>query len=181
MCSMMLKNSNDCRFFSYNPNPPAADAPRQQGHGPGPGQRPALREETPTVNRALRGRYFCIEKAKEAEVYGIVVGTLSISGHLALIDRLKSVIKAAGKRSYTFAVGKINVPKLANFADIDVFIVVACEVRTSLHSFTLIGSLEHPPHAPALGVEIASLTPNACLPFDHYTEVHTKFLARADA
>jgi len=46
-----------------------------------------------------------------------------------LSRRLKSVIKAAGKRSYTFAVGKINVPKLANFADIDAFVVVACEVR----------------------------------------------------
>ena len=48
---------------------------------------------------------------------------------IGLSRRLKSVIKAAGKRSYTFAVGKINVPKLANFADIDAFVVVACEVR----------------------------------------------------
>ncbi len=123
MCSMMLKNSNRCQFYSYNPN---TVTPKQSGHHGGEG---LLREETPTVNHALRGRYFCIEKAKEAEVYGIVVGTLSISGHLAVIDRLKSIIKAAGKKSYTFAVGKINVPKLANFADIDAFIVVACEVR----------------------------------------------------
>jgi diphthamide biosynthesis protein 2 len=125
MCSMMLKNSNHCQFYSYNPNTVTS---KQTGQQAGEG---LLREETPTVNHALRGRYFCIEKAKEAEVYGIVVGTLSISGHLAMIDRLKSIIKAAGKKSYTFAVGKINVPKLANFADIDAFIVVACEVRIS--------------------------------------------------
>ena len=121
MCSMMVKNSNRCQFYSYNPT---TVTPEQQQAGEG-----LLREETPAVNHALRGRYFCIEKAKEAEVYGIVVGTLSISGHLAVIDRLKSIIRAAGKKSYTFAVGKINVPKLANFADIDAFIVVACEVR----------------------------------------------------
>ena len=133
MCSTMLKNSNRCQFYSYNPN--KVTPPKKSGQQAGEG---LLREETPTVNRALRGRYFCIEKAKEAEVYGIVVGTLSISGHLALIDRLKSVIKAAGKRSYTFAVGKINVPKLANFADIDAFVVVACEVR---RHFALLPSL----------------------------------------
>jgi diphthamide biosynthesis enzyme Dph1/Dph2-like protein len=40
------------------------------------------------------------------------------------------VIKRAGKRSYTFAVGKINVAKLANFPEIDAFVVVACEVRS---------------------------------------------------
>ena len=41
---------------------------------------------------------------------------------------MKAVIRKAGKKSYTFAVGKINVPKLANFLEIDAFVVVACEV-----------------------------------------------------
>ena len=51
MCSMILKHT-DTRFFSYDPSCAA----------------PKMREESAAVNRSLRGRYFCIEKAKEAEV-----------------------------------------------------------------------------------------------------------------
>ena len=35
-------------------------------------------------------------------------------------------IRGAGKRCYTFLVGKPNVAKLANFPEIDVFVLVAC-------------------------------------------------------
>ena len=49
MCSMILKHT-DTRFFSYDPSCAA----------------PKMREESAGVNRSLRGRYFCIEKAKEA-------------------------------------------------------------------------------------------------------------------
>ena len=36
------------------------------------------------------------------------------------------LIKSVGKKSYTFVVGKINVPKLANFQEIEAFVLVAC-------------------------------------------------------
>lgn len=49
ICSLILKHT-DTAFFSYDP----AVA--------------VVREETAAVNRTLRGRYFCIEKAREAEV-----------------------------------------------------------------------------------------------------------------
>ena len=35
-------------------------------------------------------------------------------------------MKASGKKCYTFLVGKPNVPKLANFPEIDVFVMVSC-------------------------------------------------------
>ena len=39
---------------------------------------------------------------------------------------MTSSIKSAGKKCYTFLVGKPNVPKLANFPEVDVFVLVAC-------------------------------------------------------
>jgi hypothetical protein len=50
MCSMMLKQTTTA-FYSYDPE-----------------QHSKVREESWAVNRALRGRYFCVEKAKEAQV-----------------------------------------------------------------------------------------------------------------
>ena len=54
--------------------------------------------------------------------------------YLQIIERLKTLIKAAGKKSYTFVVGKLNVPKLANFMEVDVFVLVACPENTLLDS-----------------------------------------------
>ena len=44
------------------------------------------------------------------------------------------MVKAAGKRAYTFLVGKPNVAKLANFPEIDVFVLVACTELTFIDS-----------------------------------------------
>ena len=44
------------------------------------------------------------------------------------------VIRAAGKRPYTFLVGKPNVAKLANFPEIDVFVLVACPEMSFIDS-----------------------------------------------
>ena len=35
---------------------------------------------------------------------------------------------------YIFAVGKINVPKLANFAEVDMFVLVACPENSMIDS-----------------------------------------------
>ena len=50
MCSMILKQTA-ATFYSYDPCSSSV-----------------VTEESVPINRALRGRYFCIEKAKEAEV-----------------------------------------------------------------------------------------------------------------
>ena len=39
-----------------------------------------------------------------------------------------------GKKSYTIVVGKINPAKLANFAEIDIWTVIACTENTLLDS-----------------------------------------------
>lgn len=92
------------------------------------------RAESANVNRALMKRYYAIERAKDANVVGILVGTLGVADYLAIIQQLKETLHRAGKKSYMFAMGKINVPKLANFLEIDVFVLIACPENSLLDS-----------------------------------------------
>lgn len=77
-------------------------------------------------SRLLRKRFSLLQKAQDADRIGIVPGTLGVSGSMEVIDRCKRVISSAGKRCYVMLVGKPNPAKLANFAEIDVFVLVAC-------------------------------------------------------
>ena len=110
--SMTLTNwmmtLNKCTFYSYNPL-------HKQG-----------RLETVAVNRMLNKRFFLVEKAKDAKIVGILAGTLGVADYLLIIRKLKDAIKAAGKKYYTFSMGKLNVPKLANFSEVDVYVLVSC-------------------------------------------------------
>ncbi|XP_031728273.1 2-(3-amino-3-carboxypropyl)histidine synthase subunit 2 [Anarrhichthys ocellatus] len=92
------------------------------------------RTESVSVNRALMKRYYAIERAKDAHVVGILVGTLGVADYLSIIQQLKETIKGAGKKSYVFAMGKLNVPKLANFLEIDIFVLIACPENSLLDS-----------------------------------------------
>ncbi|KAM3860486.1 2-(3-amino-3-carboxypropyl)histidine synthase subunit 2 [Diretmus argenteus] len=92
------------------------------------------RTESISVNRALMKRYYAIERAKDADVVGILVGTLGVADYLAIIRQLKETIRRAGKKSYMFAMGKLNVAKLANFLEIDIFVLIACPENSLLDS-----------------------------------------------
>ncbi|EFO23169.2 diphthamide biosynthesis protein 2 [Loa loa] len=83
-------------------------------------------ERTPAT-RLLKKRLFLIEKLRDAQTVGIVINTLDLVGYKEAVERARKLCKVAGKKSYTLAVGKINVPKLSNFAnDIEAFIVLSC-------------------------------------------------------
>ncbi|XP_077410219.1 2-(3-amino-3-carboxypropyl)histidine synthase subunit 2 [Vanacampus margaritifer] len=92
------------------------------------------RVESAGVNRALMKRFYAIERAKDANVVGILVGTLGVADYLAIIQRLKEAIRGAGKKSYVFAMGKLNVPKLANFLELDIFVLISCPENSLLDS-----------------------------------------------
>lgn len=92
------------------------------------------RTESVSINRALMKRYYAIERAKDANVVGILVGTLGMADYLSIIQQLKEAIRGAGKKSYMFAMGKLNVPKLANFLEIDIFVLIACPENSLLDS-----------------------------------------------
>ncbi|NXU52623.1 DPH2 synthase, partial [Turnix velox] len=107
---------NLCPFSSFDPT---------TGRG---------RRETLNVNRALMRRLYLVERARDARVVGLLVGTLGVTGYLALLQHLRELLRQAGKRSYTLAVGKPNPAKLANFLEVDVFVLVACAHNSLLDS-----------------------------------------------
>ncbi|KAH8109767.1 diphthamide biosynthesis protein [Phellopilus nigrolimitatus] len=85
-----------------------------------------VQPQTHLTNRLLMRRYALLQKARDADVYGILIGTLGVASYLPLITHLRSQLKRAHKKSYTVSVGKINPSKLANFMEIECWIWVAC-------------------------------------------------------
>jgi diphthamide biosynthesis protein 2 len=50
------------------------------------------------VNQQLRRRYFLTQKAKDAQLVGILVATLGVADHLKIIEHIKVLAKNAGKK-----------------------------------------------------------------------------------
>ncbi|KAJ8557074.1 hypothetical protein ON010_g8893 [Phytophthora cinnamomi] len=115
LTSILMRYSTvDC--FSYNP------------------EMMSTRKEGATVNRSLMRRFFLVQQAKEAQIYGILMGTLGVNKYLDVVHGLQKLVKKSGRKSYLFVVGKVNVPKLANYAEIDAFVLVACQQNTLMDS-----------------------------------------------
>jgi len=74
----------------------------------------------------LRRRYALVLRLATASIIGILVNTLSVKNYMSTISVLRDQISATGKKSYTIVVGKLNAAKLANFAEIDGWVVVGC-------------------------------------------------------
>jgi len=112
-----------------------------------------IRKEGLTVNKFLMKRFYLIEKAKNSQIVGIVIGTLGVAKYKELLERIKTVLKKAGKKFYVFVVGKVNVPKMANFMEIDIFVFIACPENS------LIDSKEYyKPIVTPYEIEVACLT-----------------------
>lgn len=112
----LILKYNKNKVFSYNPSTKK------------------IRVENMNVNKSLMRRFFLIEKAKDAQIVGIIMGTLGVAKYKEMVSRLKEVLKHAGKKFYTFIIGKINVAKMANFMEIDIFVLVACPENSLIES-----------------------------------------------
>lgn len=75
---------------------------------------------------ALRKRYAVLTSVGTVPVFGILINTLSVKNYLHMVEHVKSQILAAGKKSYTFVVGKVNAAKVANFSEIGAWVVIGC-------------------------------------------------------
>ncbi len=77
------------------------------------------------VNRALMRRYVMMLKAREAKVFGILITTTSSCQVQDMLKAIKHKIRSAGRKFYTVMIGKLNPYKLANFAEVDVFVILS--------------------------------------------------------
>ncbi|XP_068650154.1 uncharacterized protein [Aristolochia californica] len=85
-------------------------------------------------SKIVKRRYYLVEKAKDANIVGILVGTLGVAGYLHMIHQMKELIQAAGKKAYMLVMGRPNPAKLANFPECDVFVYVSCAQTALLDS-----------------------------------------------
>lgn len=92
---------------------------------------------SPTTNLALRRRYVAVQKARDAGTVGIIIGTLGKGGYLSLISLLRKMCLERGKKPYLLSLGKLNPAKVANFAECDVFCIIACPDSTVIDSRVL--------------------------------------------
>jgi diphthamide biosynthesis protein 2 len=67
-----------------------------------------------------------MQKVKEAQTVGILAGTLGVANYLQMVERIKALCKATQKEFHLFLMGKLNPAKLANFTEVDVYVLIAC-------------------------------------------------------
>ena len=68
-----------------------------------------------------------MEKAKQSNIFGILIGSLSLHNLNKIIEEIKATLSLNKKKYYTFLLGKITEEKLSNFTEyIDCFVLVAC-------------------------------------------------------
>jgi len=92
------------------------------------------RRESDRSNKLLMRRYATMQRARDADVFGILVGTLGVANYLPLISHIRTLITKAQRKFYTISVGKINPAKLANFPEIECYVLVACPENSIVES-----------------------------------------------
>ena len=85
-------------------------------------QMPSLASTTRASNR----RYALLSSVNTVSTFGILINTLSVKNYLHMVEHVKGQISAAGKKSYTFVIGKVNAAKIANFSEVGAWVVIGC-------------------------------------------------------
>ena len=84
--------------------------------------------------KILNRRFFLIQKVRSLSVFGILVANLSDTFMRSIVKAIQNLLRQHGRTSYTFVVGKINPAKIANFAEIEAFCLVACPEHSLLEN-----------------------------------------------
>ncbi|XP_039947619.1 2-(3-amino-3-carboxypropyl)histidine synthase subunit 2 [Bactrocera tryoni] len=93
-----------------------------------------LFEKNPLTAQYIRRRYHYIEKCKDAQTLGLIVATLTAEGYLKIVSRLQEMAKSRGIKTQIISVGRINPAKLANFLEIDCFVLIGCPFNNLYNS-----------------------------------------------
>jgi len=75
---------------------------------------------------SLRRRYALLTSLSTTPIFGILINTLSVKNYMHILSHVQARITAAGKKYYTFVVGKVNAAKVANFSEVGGWVVIGC-------------------------------------------------------
>ncbi|ETW04860.1 hypothetical protein H310_03980 [Aphanomyces invadans] len=67
-----------------------------------------------------------VDRAKSAQTFGIIMGTLGRQGSPVIVDHITSLLERRGKTHFTLLLSEIFPDKLAMFHEVDAWIQVAC-------------------------------------------------------
>ena len=95
-------------------------------------------QKSNVFHKILQRRYYLIQKAKHCTTFGIIVAHMTPNIQ-SFVQSIKQYLDQQHNNDrtishYTFVVGKINPTKLANFPEIDCFILVACPEHALLQN-----------------------------------------------
>ncbi|KAF4652391.1 Diphthamide biosynthesis protein 2, partial [Perkinsus olseni] len=71
-------------------------------------------------------RYRLVEEVKKAKKIGILFGSVDVPHQDALLNRIKEQLFNAGREVYIFNVGQSESAKLANFPEIECYVMLSC-------------------------------------------------------
>uniref|UniRef100_A0A5S6QVT0 Uncharacterized protein n=1 Tax=Trichuris muris TaxID=70415 RepID=A0A5S6QVT0_TRIMR len=90
--------------------------------------------ENIVVNAQLRRRLYLVEKAKLANIVGVLIGSLSMKDRIKWLSRVRERAKFAKKKCYTFGINRVTPAKLANFPEVDIFVYIGCPYASLIDS-----------------------------------------------
>lgn len=100
--------------------------------------RPCTKLETPTFLGFWWGPWELVCAPSQnflISLHGVFTVCIElVASYLPLISQLRQSISRKHKKSYTLSVGKLNPSKLANFLEIECFVLVACPENTVIDS-----------------------------------------------
>jgi diphthamide biosynthesis protein 2 len=79
-----------------------------------------------SISMSLRRRYALLTSLSTTPIFGILINTLSVKNYMHILSHVQKQITAAGKKYYTFVVGKVNAAKVANFSEVGGWVVIGC-------------------------------------------------------
>ncbi|MCX8153173.1 MAG: diphthamide biosynthesis enzyme Dph2 [Candidatus Bathyarchaeota archaeon] len=83
------------------------------------------------AQKILKQRWACIEEAKHAKIFGVLVGLKSGQKRFDEALKIKETVQQKGKQAFLFAVKEISPEVLMEFPQVDVYVNTACP-RVSL-------------------------------------------------
>ena len=85
-------------------------------------------------DRFLKKRYYLTQKVTDAAIVGILIANMWLRDYLQILSDIKSVLRKKGKEYYTISIGNIQPTKLANFLEVDIFVLLGCPENIILDS-----------------------------------------------
>ena len=90
-------------------------------------------EIDPIAQKTIRQRWACIEEARQAKTFGILVGLKLGQNHLDTALKIKGIIEKNKKTAHLLAVREVSPETLLEFPTIDAYVNTACP-RISLEA-----------------------------------------------